>query len=175
MIGGTRTDPRTKKRVEFYRCPSKGAGGCGCATRVAGPINDYIKALVIAEHRKIEFRKVEQLPSWPKEKELQELQERIDESTRRYETGKYTAERYFSSLERMEAQESELKREKRAYETRQESRRTAVTDLARKWDASDFTMEQKRAAIGKTLGAVVIAPAGKGVRFHPDQITPVFR
>ena len=48
-------------------------------------MNEYIKALVIAEQQKIEFRKLEDLPSWPKAQELADLQARIDESTRRYE------------------------------------------------------------------------------------------
>jgi site-specific DNA recombinase len=36
-------------------------------------------------------------------------------------------------------------------------------------------MEQKQAAIAQTLEAVIIKPSGKGTRFHPDQIVPVFR
>ena len=49
--------------------------------------NEYIKALVIAEQQKIEFRKLEDLPPWPKAQELADLQARIEESTRRYEEG----------------------------------------------------------------------------------------
>jgi hypothetical protein len=36
-------------------------------------------------------------------------------------------------------------------------------------------MEQKQAAIGETLTAVIIEPTGKGRRFDPEQIIPVFR
>ena len=86
--------------------------------------NEYIKALVIAEQQKIEFRKLEDLPPWPKAQELADLQARIDESTRRYETGTYSPERYLPSLARMEALEAELKRERRQYEGRQQTRGT---------------------------------------------------
>ena len=65
--------------------------------------NEYIKALVIAEQQKIQFRKLEDVPPWPKAQELADLQARIEESTRRYEAGTYSAERYFPSLARMEA------------------------------------------------------------------------
>ena len=41
--------------VEFYRCPAKGQGGCGSLSRLAAPVNEYIKALVIAEQQKIQF------------------------------------------------------------------------------------------------------------------------
>jgi DNA invertase Pin-like site-specific DNA recombinase len=175
MMGGRRRDPRSKEMVNLYRCPSKGAGGCGGVARDAAPINKYIRALVIAEQQKVQFARVEELPPWPRAQELAEVQERIAESTRRYEAGEYTAERYFPSLARMEAAEAKLKREKRQYEGPQEARRHAVANLAEEWEKPDFTMEQKQAAIAQTLTAVIIKPAGKGVRFHPDQIVPVFR
>jgi hypothetical protein len=75
----------------------------------------------------------------------------------------------------MEAIEAELRREQRQYAGRQQARRHAVANLADEWEKPDFTMEQKQAAIGETLTAIVIKPAGKGYRFHPDQIVPVFR
>ena len=86
MLGGRRTNKRGEL-VEFYRCPAKGQGGCGSVSRLAAPVNEYIKALVIAEQQKIEFRKLEDLPPWPKAQELADLQARIEESTRRYEKG----------------------------------------------------------------------------------------
>ena len=75
----------------------------------------------------------------------------------------------------MEAAEAELKRERRQYEGRQQTRRHAIVNLAEEWDKPDFTMEQKQAAIAETLTAIIIKPAGRNVRFHPDQIVPVFR
>ena len=77
---------------------------------------------MIAEQQKIQFRKLDDVPPWPKAQELADLQARIEESTRRYEAGTYTAERYFSSLARMEASEAELRRERRQYEGRQQTR-----------------------------------------------------
>ena len=75
----------------------------------------------------------------------------------------------------MEASEAELKRERRQYEGRHQSRRRAIANLAEEWDKPDFTMEQKQAAIAETLTAVIIKPVGRGVPFHPDHIVPVFR
>ncbi len=99
----------------------------------------------------------------------------MGESTRRYEAGRYSAERYFPSLARMEAREAELKRERRQHEGRYQQRRHAIVNLAEEWDKPDFTMEQKQAAIAETLTAVIIKPVGRGAKFHPDQIVPVFR
>jgi len=175
MHGGRRNDKHGGPPVEFYRCPAKGQGGCGSLSRLAVPVEEYIKALVIAEQQKIQFRKLDDVPPWPKAQELADLQARIEESTRRYEAGTYSPERYFPSLARMETQEAELKRERRHYEGRQQSRRHTIANLAEEWDKPDFTMEQKQAAIAETLTAVIIKPVGRNVRFHPDHIAPVFR
>jgi site-specific DNA recombinase len=75
----------------------------------------------------------------------------------------------------MEAEEAKLRREKRRYDGRREARRHFVTNLAEEWDKPDFTMEQKQAAIAESLSAVIILPAGKGARFDPARIVPVFR
>lgn len=172
---GTKKRNRKGEQQEFYRCPAKGLGGCSRVMRSAKHIETYIKALVIAEQQKIEFRKVEDLPPWPKEQELASLQTRINEQQKHFELGNISAERHFPALARMEAAEAELRREQRQYEGRQQARRHAVANLAEEWEKPDFTMEQKQAAIGETLTAIIIKPAGKGFRFHPDQIVPVFR
>ena len=130
---------------------------------------------MIAEQQKIQFRKLEDLPPWPKEQELADLQARISEQQMNYEIGRISSERHFSSLARIEAQEARLKREKRQYEGRQQVSRQYVANLAEEWEKPDFTMEQKQAAIAQTLTAVIIKPSGMGVRFHHDQIAPVFR
>jgi site-specific DNA recombinase len=175
MVGSWRTDPRSGERVEIYRCPAKGQGGCSKVARVAAPVDAYITALVIAEQQRINARTFEELPPWPKEAELAELQRRMEESTRQYERGAYPADAYFPSLSRMEAVRAELRREQARYAKRADVRRAAFANLAEEWKRPSFTMELKQAAIGQSLTAVVIASAGKGTRFHPDQITPIFR
>ncbi|MEV7045662.1 zinc ribbon domain-containing protein [Amycolatopsis sp. NPDC051061] len=175
MVGSSRRDQRSGELVEIYRCPSKGQGGCSGVSRDAAPVDACIRALVLAEHRKIQSRKLEKLPPWPKEKELADLKARMRESTMRYEAGTYSGESYFPSLARMEATEATLKREKRKYAVRQDARDAAVANLDEQWEKPSFSIELKQAAIAETLTAVVISPAGKGVRFHPDQIKPIFR
>lgn len=174
MVGAPKRNSRGE-RVITYRCPSKGQGGCSSVSRDAKKVDAYVTALVLAEHEKIQFQKFEDLPPWPKQKELDAAKQRIAESTREYEAGRYSAENYFPSMARMESQVAELNREKRRYEQRRDSRRSVVTDLRKEWDKPDFTMEMKQAAIAKSLVAVVIEPAGKGARFDPDKIKPIWR
>ena len=175
---GSRRPTRTRAEdewTEYYRCPGKGQGGCASVTRVAAPIHEYIKALVIAEQQKIQFRQLEALPPWPKAQELAELQGRISEQQRQYEKGKISASRHFESLARMESDEAKLLRESRAYERRRQNRVHKVANLAEEWGKPSFTIEQKQAAIAESLEAIIIMPVGKGGRFHPDQIVPVFK
>ncbi len=175
MIGSSRRDPKTGELLPVYRCPSKGQGGCASVARDARPIDKYITALVIADHQRIASLKVEELPPWPKEKELADQKARIDEAIRRYEAGEYSAEHHFPSLARMETTLASLRREQRKYNTRQDAHKKVIANLAEEWAKPSFTMEQRQAAVARTLTAVVIGAAGKGVRFHPDQLTPVFR
>lgn len=55
---------------------------------VAKPVEEYFKALVVAEQQKIQLRTLEKTPEWPKAKEPANLQERINEQRRRYKSGK---------------------------------------------------------------------------------------
>jgi site-specific DNA recombinase len=71
---GARRNNKHGELVEAYRCPAKGHGGYGSVSRLAAPVNEYVKALMIAEQQKIQFRKLEDLPPWPKAQELAGLQ-----------------------------------------------------------------------------------------------------
>jgi DNA invertase Pin-like site-specific DNA recombinase len=174
MVGGRGRDPNGNMRRR-YRCPGKGEGGCGCLARLAEPVDEYITALVIAEQQQVQFRKLDELPPWPEAEELAGLQARIEEQQREYEAGRISGARHFPSLERMEADEAKLLRAKRQYEGQRQARRHVIANLAEEWNKPGFTLEQKQAAIAQSLTAIIINPAGRGGRFHPDQIVPVFR
>ena len=174
MTGSRGKDRHGNMRAR-YRCPAKADGGCGSLARLAEPVEEYITALVIAEQQQVQFAKLEDVPPWPGAQELAGLQARIEEQQREYEAGRISGARHFSSLERMEAGEARLLRDKRQHEGRQQSRRHVIANLAAEWNSPGFTLEQKQAAIAQSLTAIIINPAGRGGHFHPDQIVPVFR
>jgi len=62
----------------------------------------------------------------------------------------------------MEQAEKVLLRDKERYEGQRQKSKRAEIDLAERWDAPDFSMEQKQAAIARTLSTVIIKPVGKG-------------
>ncbi|MBV8540576.1 MAG: recombinase family protein [Pseudonocardiales bacterium] len=176
MYGTTRRDRRSQTSTVIYRCPGKGVGGCGGVSRSAAPIDEYVTTLVLMEQSKIALRKLEELPPWEKEQELAGVLAQIKETTQAYENQKISGGRYFPLIERLEARERTLKTEKRKYEAKRQARVEAATDLTTEWNRSDFTLEQKQAAIAKSITAIVIQPAPRqGVRFSPDQLTIVWR
>jgi Recombinase zinc beta ribbon domain len=176
MTGASRKDRRTGERIVLYKCPQKGLGGCGRVSRTAAPIDAYITALVLMEQSKIALRKLEEVPPWDGEAELKAVLGQIKETTQAYEGGMISGGRYFPMLARFEAKESALRAARRRYEEKRQARVEAATNLDTEWNRPDFTLEQKQAAIAKSLTAVVIHPAPRpGAKFTPDQITPVWR
>lgn len=46
-------------------------------------------------------------------------------------------------------------------------------DLREQWD--DLSLEQQRLIINQSLVAVIVEPSGRGKRFNPDRLKPIFR
>jgi site-specific DNA recombinase len=160
----------------MYRCPGKENGGCGGIGRKAVPIEEYVTTLVLMEQSRIALRKLEQLPPWDKEHELKDVVAQIKESTTAYENHQISGSRYFPLIERLEAKERKLRAEKRRYDAKRQARQDAATDLTTEWNRPDFTLEQKQAAIAKSITAIIVHPAPRqGARFSPDQLTIVWK
>lgn len=171
-----RYDKRTGDPIAAYRCPMKGAGGCGGTARAAAPIDEYVTELVRMEQSEIKLRKSEDLPPWDKEDELAEVVQQIKESTAAYKAKRISGGRYFALIEDLESDERKLKAEKRKYEAKRQTRAVAIPNLNAEWNRPDFTLEQKHAAIAASILAVIIHPAPhKGAKFHPDQLSIVWR
>jgi DNA invertase Pin-like site-specific DNA recombinase len=176
MYGGSRKDKRTGERVGIYKCPPPGFGGCGRITRTAVPIDTYIIALVLAEQSRIQLARVDELPPWDRESELQAVLDQIKETTAAYRARQISGGRYFPLMATFEAEESTLRAEKRRYEAKRQARAEKAANLEAEWTRPDFTLEQKQAAIARSLTAVIVHPAPhRWARFTPDQITPVWR
>nr|ASV46832.1 integrase [uncultured bacterium] len=176
MTGASRKDPRTGERIVLYKCPQKGLGGCGRVSRTAAPIDELITTLVLMEQSTIQLCKLEDLPPWDGEADLKTVLAQIKETTQAYEDGMILGSRYFPMLARFEAKESTLRAAKRRYEEKRQARIEAAADLGTEWNRPGFTLEQRQAAIAKSLTAVIIHPAPHpGAKFTPDQITPVWR
>ncbi|GAA3846994.1 recombinase family protein [Saccharothrix violaceirubra] len=176
MTGGSRKEKKTGERIPIYKCPPPGFGGCGRVSRTCAPIDRYITALVLAEQSRIQLGRADELPPWGREAELKAVTDQIKESTTAYKKKLISGGRYFPLMASLEADESKLRAEKRKYEAKRQARVSRAANLEAEWSRPDFTLEQKQAAIARSLTAVIIHPAPHpGARFTPDQITPVWR
>ena len=164
---------RSGKVYVRYQCPPKGQGGCGGVSRDAQKVDEYIRALVIADQKRINAYAPASDKPWPKEEELRAARRRIKELTNQWKKGGISGGRYFPLLEELEAEEKELERERDKYAAQRQEQRNMIADLASEWDNPTFSIEQKQQAVSKSLVAIIIKPAGRRP-FHPDQIEPVF-
>lgn len=174
MRGGLRPGPKGTK-VPIYACRAKGDGGCGGCSRIGAEVDRYITALVIEEHQQKRFQKSEELPPWNREDELDAVQTQIEEATTAYKKRQISGGRYYPLLEELEQVERSLRAEKAKHAADQHAQRVAIEDLEEKWKDPEFTLEQRQAAIAKSLVAVVIEPARPGERFDPSKIRPIWR
>lgn len=90
----------------IYKCPPPGFGGCGRITRTAAPIDEYITALVLEEQSKIQLARVDELPPWERESELQTVVGQIKETTDAYKKRQISGGRYFPLMASLEDEES---------------------------------------------------------------------
>jgi len=175
MTAGLRPGPKGAK-VHFYHCRGRSEGGCGGCSRIGWEVDRYITELVIQDHERRSFRKVEELPPWGGETELGDLQQQIAELTAEYKKRRISGGRYFSLLEDLEAEERKLINERKRHEAHRQSQRAAVANLRAKWEDPAFTLDQRQAAVAESLVAVIIHPVGlSSTRFDPAKIEPVWR
>lgn len=175
LTAGLRPGPKGTK-IYFYHCRAKSEGGCGGCSRNGADVDRYITELVIQDHERRSFRKIEDLPPWNRESELGALRQQIAELTEEYKKRRISGGRYFALLEDLETEERKLVNERKRHEAQRQSQRAAVADLRARWSDPSFTLEQRQAAVAESLIAVVINPVGLGSAFFdPSKIEPIWR
>jgi DNA invertase Pin-like site-specific DNA recombinase len=167
-------DKRTGNTYTVYRCPVRGWGGCGGVARRAAPIDEYITELVLAEQSKIRLEPVTPLAPWDKAERLARVTRKIREATTAYKADRMSDARYYALVEDLEAEEAELKAEKRRYDAKRQAREAEIPNLRDEWKKPSFTLEQKQAAIAKSIRAVIVMPTSvSGRKFDPNRTIKV--
>ncbi|GAA1259925.1 recombinase family protein [Sphaerisporangium rubeum] len=175
MRGGMRPGANGAKTA-IYACRDKTEGGCGGCARIAEKVDEYITALVIADHQRVQFREIGELPEWDKEDDLTAIRGQLQEITTAYKERRIKGSRYFTLLEELEAEERRLEADQRRHQTARVRRTEGVANLAEKWKDPNFTLDQRQAAIAQSLQAVVIHPTRPGQRhFDPNLIEPIWK
>jgi site-specific DNA recombinase len=175
MRGGMRPGTNGAK-TPIYACRDKTEGGCGGCARIAEKVDEYITALVIADHQRVQLHEIGELPEWSKQNDLDEVREQLQEITAAYKERRIKGSRYFTLLEELEAEERRLEADQRRHQTARTRRTQGVANLAGKWTDPNFTLDQRQAAIAQSLTAVLIHPTRPGQRqFDPNLIEPIWK
>ncbi|QKW21115.1 recombinase family protein [Kitasatospora sp. NA04385] len=159
-----------------YWCRSKNHGGCGGCSRRGVEVDRYITELVIQDHERASLRAIEQLPPWDKEEDLRVVRQKITELGQQYRADNISGSTYFPLLAELESDERKLKNEQQRHEAARSLRMEAIPNLRQQWADPDFALEQRQAAVAKSLVAVVIHPTRPGSRvFDPSKIEPIWK
>ncbi|MBY8886901.1 recombinase family protein [Streptomyces sp. PTM05] len=161
----------------IYQCAASTTGrGCG-GVAIPGPETDeLVRKLVIAKHlQEKAARAAEPLPEkWPKEQELKRVEEDMQEAEAARSRGKISASLFYRMLAKCEARQSQLMRERNAWERKNRPIRPGF-DMEKEWDRPDITMEERRAYLGRAFAAIIVLPVGKGARVPVrNRLVPVF-
>jgi site-specific DNA recombinase len=163
-----------------YQCPAKSAGGCGGVGISGLQVDELIKQAVIAKHEYEATRNsVQSNPSeesWDGEELLKQNKEEQEEAkvSRRRTDGKgISAARYFAILAELEIEEAELIAQRRAWLTRNQTKKFRPTNMRNEWNG--YPLSQKRAYIEDVLAAVIVKPANGRKGQYADRLEPIWR
>ncbi|MEV6651764.1 recombinase family protein [Streptomyces sp. NPDC051219] len=162
----------------YYCCPAKTTGrGCG-GVKIPGPETDeLIRKLVIAKYEEeaAEREAVTAPQEWPKEAELANVREDLDDLKQARRGRQISAERYYADLAEYEADERRLIKERNAWQRRALTGPGKPVDIVKEWYRDGITLAERRAYVEQTLTAVVVLPVGSGHRVPlRDRLVPLY-
>ncbi|MFF4462353.1 recombinase family protein [Streptomyces mirabilis] len=166
---------RNSKGARFsYQC-SVANGGCGKVGRAGEAVDEFVISLVLAEQReRAASTTVREGEPWPNASELAEVEADIAALTQAAKAKEITVSTLLQLLPDLERRRDELKLERgRFSKARHQAASPSVDTLE---DFLALPLERQQALILHSLSAILIHPAGRGVRkFDPSLIEPVWR
>lgn len=167
--------PYRERKHAIYRCPAPTQGGCGKVSRHGPHTDDHILAALF---NKIELETadaVTEVAPWEGEAALAEVKESITETRAAWTSTprRISPKDYFPTMEELRDREEVLLKERNDHLVATANANARPADVRAEWD--DYTLARQRAIIKEHLIAVVVHPAGRGRRFDPDLLDPVWR
>ncbi|MFE5367072.1 recombinase family protein [Streptomyces mirabilis] len=166
---------RNSKGASFsYQC-SVVNGGCGRVGRAGEAVDEFVISLVLAEQReRAASTTVREGEPWPNASEPAEVETDIAALTQAAKAKEITVSTLLQLLPDLERRRDELKLERgRFSKARHQAASPSVDSLE---DFLALPLERQQALILHSLSAILIHPAGRGVRkFDPSLIEPVWR
>ncbi|MEU9074935.1 recombinase family protein [Kitasatospora sp. NPDC048538] len=182
-LNGTRAkNRRTGEYVPIYKCPQPSFGGCGRIQRQMDPVDKLIEDLLFLHLEKNQPQDADR--SEPEadgqgevERELADLQSRLERLRIEYAKGVITPDTFFALVPVLEATIKERQTElaKRSRDRMASARyRKTPEQVREEWEKAP-TMAAKRAILGQYLRAVVVHPARwRGNGFDHETIEPIW-
>jgi len=157
-----------------YLCPGSVAG-CGKVARNGPKVDAYITAALI---NKMELELADAPAAveeaWPREAELADVQERIEELNGAYRAKMISGDRYFPQIKHFEGEERRLLASRARHVARVETVKATPANIRAEW--SGYTLPHRRAILEDYLHAVIVNKCPrKGSRFDPDLLDPQWK
>lgn len=118
-------------------------------------------------------------PSWLVEHELNEKEEQLRELRVRFAQRSISNTLFFQEVERLEPEIAALRADRERHVLATQQAQADLSDIRRRWysetDPDRLDMSQKRVYVRAALHAVIVRPAGKGQKFNPDLLEPIWR
>lgn len=149
--------------------------GCGKVARNGPKVDKYITAALIS---KVELELGAAVPqvdeAWPKEAELTDTRQRLEELNAAYRAKAISGPRYFPQVKHFEDEERRLLAEKARYSAQVQTVRAAPANIRAEWKG--YTLPHQRAIVDDYLHAVIVHKSPRrGAPFDPDLLEPVWK
>lgn len=156
-----------------YICVANAPGKCG-KVGVAGPQADQLVRELVWIDAERAIRGIRQAPKpWPKQAQLDEVEQKIASLRERWANGQLSDETFIFMVEKLEQDRDALRHERAVYNAKAQGVGSREINLREQW--GDLSLEQQRLIINQSLVAVIVEPSGRGKRFNPDRLKPIFR
>jgi hypothetical protein len=156
-----------------YTCVANKPGACGKVSVVAKPVDELILELVWRDAERSAGRIATKDVEWPKQAKLNEVEEEIAFLRAQWAKKEISNSTFIFMVEELEKRKTELRHDRALFNASKKDVSSSQIDLRKQWEG--LSIEQQRKAIRHTLAAVLVQPAGKGKRFDPQRIEPVFQ
>ncbi|MFD0857098.1 recombinase family protein [Actinomadura adrarensis] len=174
-----KADKQPRGNGHRYMCRAATQGGCGGLSRQGEKTDEFISEAVLAklEERSVTART--DIGPWLRQRELDEKEEQLRELRTRFAQRRISNSLFFDEVERLEPEIAQLRADRERHSLAAQQTSADISDIRRRWysetDEDRLDISQKRTYIRAALHAVIVHPAGKGKRFDPDLLEPIWR
>ncbi|MER5968553.1 recombinase family protein [Streptomyces sp. NPDC002055] len=167
-MGGNKA--RSRKSPYVYLCARCSRNG------ISGPMVDMqIQRLLLAKLEQAQATFIPPDTLWPKEGQLRQRADKLAELEDQWSEDRISSEMFYRLAPKIEKEVKALRRERAQFELASQAEREAPGDVARKWLAGEYDLEQKRKVLFEAFAAIQVLPGQKGNKTpDPKRLIPIW-